>query len=552
MSVRLIGGEMPHWAEPPGSGAHGPALAALAAATHGRTLVIGPHAPEIVAQLTARELTFLVRGTRDAEPLAHHRVWCGSLATLAAEPEFDTVLALGGLDAAGTTESGDLPWAEALSRVLGVLRPGGRLLLGLANPAGLHRLVALPAEPGPADWSAPAEDDPTRPVSLPGLAESLRSAGLEVDRGYAALPEPAAPSALLSTELLDDPAMLGFLQSTMRRALVPRSPLLADPRPIAVRLLRSGLAMGTAPAWFVVATRPAPAASSSPTPDLPHALITPPAGRSPAVRVFHDPARGWVHSGAAATLPAGRCLHDALVTACRGHDRPAMRHLLAAWQSSALADIGADEIVVSPDGSLHALPTGPAGSIGDAASMSSPAPTDPRDSTGTPGSGEYPDPGDKLGYPDSGTPAGALRRLARAMFDEGLGHLWPTPADESEVTGLLADLAGLPAPTGPAGQHPGPSPNGRPAGSPPAEVPTLCETVAERDRLRRELAEARAQVDWCERRVAQRDAELIRANRIITALKVTAPGRAATAVAGGLRTGKRVARAALRRLRTDD
>ncbi|WP_229830761.1 hypothetical protein [Actinoplanes ianthinogenes] len=661
----MIGGEMPHWSEPAGSGAHGPALAALAAATHGRTLVVGPHGPEIVAQLTDRELTFLVRGEHDGRPGA--QVWCGSLDRLPAGPEFDTVLALGGLDRAGTTESPDLRWSEALSRVVGVLRPGGRLVLGVDNPAGLHHLVALPAEPSPADWSAPAED---APAGFSRLVAALCSAGLEVDRGYAGFPAPGAPSALVSAELLADPAMLGFLQSTLRRSLVPTSPLLADPRPVAARLLRSGLALQTAPAWFLVATRPgprpdpgpvsgasavpahppAPSVSWIPAPpegptaplgpagppvlDLPHALIgapppailsaapptvppaapptvppaapptlppaapptlpppapptvpppgppaapptvpppgppaapptVPPPGppaappaaedlslhRSPdgtslLVRVDRDPVHGWMCSGAASPLPAGRCLHDVLITAFRRHDQPTARRLLTAWQSGKLAEMDADELIVGSDGTLHPSAAFPTETTDSPETV---------DQVATPNSIESPGSLASAGHPGSAAPVEpmgsvaqadtALRRFAAAMFHEGLAHLWPAPADESEVAALLAEMAGRQADTE---RH---QSSGRGERS-HVDLPTLRETVAERDRLRRELAEARAQVDWCEQRVAQRDAELIRANRIITALKATAPGRAATAMAGGLRTGKRVARAALRRLRPE-
>ena len=169
-----------------------------------------------------------------------------------------------------------------------------------------------------------------------------------------------------------------------------------------------------------------------------------------------------------------------------------------------------------PDGSGDGLPDDSAGGLPDGSAGG------PQDGSG------------------GGLPGEALRNFACAMFDEGLAHLWPTPADEAEVTALLAEMAGQQAPS-----WPGPAGTGRSR----MELPTLRETVAHRDRLRRELAEARAQVAWCEQRVAQRDAELIRANRVITALKATAPGRAATGVAGGLRPGKRWARAALRWLR---
>ncbi|MBO3736962.1 hypothetical protein [Actinoplanes flavus] len=537
MTALLLGGEMPHWSD--GEPAGGPVLRRLAASARGHTLIVGPHEPELIDAVPARQITVLVRGVPDAETLATRyagrpgvEVCCGSLAKLAAVPAYDTVIALDGLDRAGSTETEDLTWAAGLALLLAVLRPGGRLLLGCANPAGLHRLYAAAAEPGDADWAAPAGDDPTRPVGLDDLRERLRAAGLTPERGYAAHPSPRNPAVLVTDAALADPELAGLLTSALRRAGRPSGPLLADPRPLAPALLRHRLASALAPAWFVAATRPghpptplpdvllAPAAdnpkpapsatsddpkpTSSSTPDNPKPTsfatadnpkpapsATPDEPGTPSARAGHEPgtpsalwrtARGWLPDGADEPLPTGRCLHDVLLSAARRGNLPEMRALLTAWQSGDAAGVDADAILVTGDGGLYPL-AAPAG------------------------------------------PDAALSRFAGALHDENLADRWP---------------AGLPAAM--TGRDPDPVP--RPAPE------TFRELSAAHDRLARELSEARAQIEWYEQSAATMRADLSRAHRVIAVLRATTPGRAATAVLGGVRGGKRLARTVLTRLRS--
>jgi hypothetical protein len=102
------------------------------------------------------------------------------------------------------------------------------------------------------------------------------------------------------------------------------------------------------------------------------------------------------------------------------------------------------------------------------------------------------------------------------------------------TAGLLAAIAGVEIGPGATAARPGPR--------------DLREAIAGHDRLARELSEARAQARWYGEKLAARDAELARAYRIISLLKGTVPGRAATAVRGALRSGKRAARTALNRI----
>ncbi|HWS36933.1 MAG TPA: hypothetical protein VN408_29850 [Actinoplanes sp.] len=449
MTALLLGGEMPHWSD--SSPVRGDVLREVLASVAGDTLVVGPHDPELIAAIPARNITVLVRGMLDAgtgAELPGVQVCCGSLDKLAAVPAYDTVVALDGLDRTISTEGADLTWSESLNCLLNVLRPGGRLLLGHGNPLGLHRLYGSAASAGDADWVVTAADV-TRPAGLDALGDRLRAAGLTVSRDYAAYPDPLSPTVLLSRTALADPDRHGLLTSMLRRAGLPDGPLLADPRPLAAELLRHGLAAAVAPSWLVVAARPGDG-----TPPPPEVL--------PAVPAV-----------------AGDCLHDALLAAARSGDRPAMRALLTAWQSGDAATVPADAIIVAADGRLHPL-TGPAGEP-------------------------------------------VLHLLADALRDEGEGD---------ETAELLAAMAGTPV-----------APR-------PAAVPqTLREVRAAHDGLAARVSDLQDQLRWYETRTAALQSELARANRIIAVLKGTVPGKAAKAVLDGARTGKRLARAAVRRIR---
>jgi hypothetical protein len=205
----------------------------------------------------------------------------------------------------------------------------------------------------------------------------------------------------------------------------------------------------------------------------PAALIAP----GPSV-VRRDSAGRWV-LGDGSAVPLGRTLADLLQSACRRRALPAVRELLTTWQAGPVAGVPADRIVVDTDGRLHGL--GPAGE-----------------------------------------PLRALRGFAAAVIAAGDAHLWPSPADEAELAALLAGMTGREVEP----QH---VPPGDPAR---AGVRELSMT---RDRLARELAEARSQHEFYRRTIAARDAELKRVRRLNAVLTATAPGRAVTGVLRGLR-----------------
>jgi hypothetical protein len=473
--IQLIGGEMTHWSDL--SGGHGPAPAGgpavphLLAAARGRTLVAGPHDPALIDALPVSQITLLVRGVDDATSLASRyesrpgiTVCCGSLEKLGATASYDTVVALDGIERLCTPEAPGLSWDETLGQLLAVLRPGGRLLLGVPNGFGLDRLLAVPPVPADTDWVV-AEDSPTGPDALQGR---LAAAGFPVVREYAAY-----PSAVLGAEVLADPALRGYLAATI--SLPAGATLLADPVRLVSGALRHGLAASLAPGWILLAGAldAGPAAVVGPDP------------------LSRDADGRWLLGGKTA-IPLGRTLADLLLAAAQRRAQPDMRSLLTAWQAGPAAGVPATQVVVDADGVLHGL-----------------AP--------------------------AGNPLLALRALAAALIDGGYAHLWPSPADEAELTALLAGMTGREL-----SPLDVPGPSSRPAAA------TVRELTIARDRLTQELADARARHEFYERTIAGRDAELKRVRQINALLSATTPGKA---VLGSLKAGRRAVRAVVRRTR---
>jgi hypothetical protein len=488
MSARLIGAEMVAWSDL--DGAHGPgpargaALAAVAGTARGRTLVAGPHDPSLIDAVAVEDLTVLVRGVADAETLAGRyadrlgvTVLCGGLEKLATTEPYDTVVALDGLARLSSVEGTELGWAEAFELLLGVLAADGSLLLSVENLFGLHRLVALHRDLTDSDWVVSGDHDRGRPLGLARVRARLAGAGLELTSWYAAYPQPVAPALLLGEALLGDERVRGFVEASLSKAGTPREPVLSDPGRLAVDALRHGVAAELAPAWIVAARR----------------------GHAPAVPLPD----GLVASGAtakpldAAALPSGRTLADLLLGACLRRDLPAVRELLGAWQAGAAAGVGADQVVVGPDGSLHGLVA-------------------------------------------AGAPAGALRSFAATLINGGYAHPWPAPTGIDDLALTLAAMTGReldPAEF---------------ADLPPAEEPNVSayrELAAERDRLTRELAEARAKMQWYEEMLTSREFYLNRANRIVELLTDKGPARAGKALIGGAKAARHGVRVVVKKIK---
>ncbi len=548
--TRFIGGETLVWSDLDGTHGPGPvrgaALTPLLAAARGRILIAGPHDPDLVdaalidaaltdaaltdaaltdaaltdAALTSPafvdaapggDLTLLVRGVPDADTLATRyagrpgvTVLCGGAEKLAAEAPFDTIVALDGLERLSSVEGAQLSWGEAFAQLVGLLRPGGRLLLGVHNHLGLHRLVALPPAVTDSDWAPVGAHDATRPAGLARVLARLGGAGLAVRAAYAAFPGPVAPGVLLGAALLADEEVTGYLGAVLGRACAPVTGVLTDPARLAAEALRHGAAAELAPAWVLVADReeaPHPAAGVADGRDLHRRPGGPlPDGVVGGDEIRRDPAAGWVRlrGGRAEALPRGRTLQDLLLAACLRRDLPAVRELLGAWQAGAAAGVPADQVVAGDDGGLTRL-----------------AP--------------------------AGEPTAALGAFAATVLRGGFPHPWPAPAGEADLARTLAAMAGI----DPEG---GTDPGGAAPARADEPVPCVRDLLVERDRLRRRLAEADAKAQWYERMLTARDDALQRALRINALLTGSGKARTGVVLVEGARLARRTVRAVRRRL----
>lgn len=263
----LIGGEMLNWSDlHPGDArpaAAGPAATALLAAAlqpDDTVLIAGPHAADLItaaaAQVTSVDL--LLRSAPDAEELAElltetkGQVHCGSLDRFTLDSTYDVIVALDGTERLVGPDTANFPWAEALDRLRGRLRPGGRLLLGATNSFGFERLIQpdiTAALPRDEDWGRPVED--RAPAGLKPLRSALNTSDVQTFAVFPSLVQ--ADVAVASVD--------GFAAVVAARAVAARNegPVLMDPYRVVLDAAAAGLAFELAPAWYFVIGADAPA-----------------------------------------------------------------------------------------------------------------------------------------------------------------------------------------------------------------------------------------------------------------------------------------------------
>lgn len=155
-------------------------------------LVLGP-VPDDVRELVGtrtREAVWVdPLGPADASPRLDEVVASGQ--------RYDLVLCLAGLDAVAEPVDA-LSWSARLDQVVGLLEPGGTLVLRVDNDAPLSALTLDVSRQG---W-ARADEDPTRPVGVTQLDVRLRAARLPVSTVHALLGPADAPVAAVDTAAL--------------------------------------------------------------------------------------------------------------------------------------------------------------------------------------------------------------------------------------------------------------------------------------------------------------------------------------------------------------
>ncbi|MGW6196097.1 hypothetical protein ACWF0M_08085 [Kribbella sp. NPDC055110] len=179
--VQVVRGEMQPWTD---HTTPRPALAALltdVVPANRRTLILGPHAPQLIESVLAHsaDVTILVRSVADAQQLGEDfgpclQVIAGALDGLQTEP-YDVIIASDGLDRVLGYDSADLSWTARLTTLAALAAPDAVVVLGLENEFSLLNLLdSRPADErhGDDEWR-PLHDDPTRPVSVDQLKSAL-------------------------------------------------------------------------------------------------------------------------------------------------------------------------------------------------------------------------------------------------------------------------------------------------------------------------------------------------------------------------------------------
>ena len=157
-------------------------------------------------------------------------------------------------------------WSHIVQALSALLRPAGRLLLGVPNPLGVHRQVALPESTidfaGGSGWVRPTELEAAAPASPGRLYELLAAAGLRATDGWVAYPQPHEPTVLARLDTLDaDLARVGVLGALCGQAFDPvieDRAVLLDPRPLVALAAQAGSADLLAPLWIVDGRRADP------------------------------------------------------------------------------------------------------------------------------------------------------------------------------------------------------------------------------------------------------------------------------------------------------
>jgi hypothetical protein len=481
--VRVIGGEMTEWTDRPSPDCG--ELAALVAAPGDRVLLAGVNRIDVADRLltAGARVTCLLRGLPDAETIRaafpgddRLTVLAGAAGWIPEDETFDVIVAPDGPGRLLTPDSEALSWAAVLMRLRRALAPGGRLVLGVENPLGVHRLAGAreDGQLGPAHedgrlggareeaWLAPAEFTSTCPASLGAVRAQLAGHGLTESRAYAGFPSFTDPQVLADVDALSGRTGDAAICGPLSRSRPPDGPALMCPIRLSLKAWRHGQAAALAAGWFVVAHADAGVV------DLPDAICRETCEGEHAtyeLRLAGDRWRrnllsgetsltGWDPKLFTGTLPAVPSLEDLLLNACARQDRAEIRHLLrayAAWGVPAALD--------------NVLP-GDGGFV-----LADPARAVPSDQA----------------------IAHALARFAVRLTDSGAAHPWPTTLTTEQLTVLLGHLAGVAV-----------TPVTMPVAA-EAGRPGLAEARAEIARLRAAVSTAYGHVTWLEEILASRE-----------------------------------------------
>jgi hypothetical protein len=293
------------------------------------------HAVEVVVRCSADAYT-----AADQPEFDHVSILCGSIEYVSGT--YDTVLALGGLARTVTSDGRCLDWMSALSALAALVAPGGSLVIAVENSFGLPRVNGLRIGPG-GQTDAFAADHGR-------LLAEIRRNGLTAGTEFAAFPDALTPTLVIHRDFLENPACLdiaGMLVAASYAGVAPRpGASLTDPVQLARDVVTHRMAFALAPAWVVVAHRPASGDGPGDRAWAVPVVAVSGAGGVPTVIDSNgvagptnaDPASGWRPT---TTAPIGPLLSERLVAACGRHDLVEVRSLLrryATWLNVSLDD----------------------------------------------------------------------------------------------------------------------------------------------------------------------------------------------------------------------
>jgi hypothetical protein len=276
--IHLVGGEMLLWSDLAPTAGKGavvgrvswPLMRALARRAN-TALVLGPHDPGLVGVLLdeGSSVSILVRSSGDAQDIARRYseargldVYCGAFEQFQPAQQFDLVVALGGFDRLSSVDTGETAWAEIFERVAALLAPGGRLVLGVENQLGVHRIVDTHtplSDWGDDAWSPRDLAEETHPPGLDELRRRFTSGGLVEVGLYGAYPEAQRPTLAVAAPVFDDDKLRNTLAALIKAAFsqgFAGRQVLSDPGTLSRLALQSGLGLHLAPLWIAVVTRP--------------------------------------------------------------------------------------------------------------------------------------------------------------------------------------------------------------------------------------------------------------------------------------------------------
>lgn len=324
-NVTLVRGAMQNWVDldVPGPSWSPVARSVIPATAGRRVLVVGPHDPDLVAEIAAEaaDVLVVVRGIPDAATIGTRapgaRIHCGNLDdALAGEAGFDVVIALDDVTRVASAEGPDLSWVHLVTRLLTALCDGGDVALAVENERGWHRQRRA-LDPylvnRNVNWTPLATWDASRPRTSAQLADWAGSALPDAHRGVLLAEWSAVTVASLAPAgddlalaLAGRPRARGRAASVMMTRSTAMAASLADDA--------SGWLLTTAPvAGQVIAS-----------------------GESVVTTWQADGADGRFRDGAGRNLTVprhGRTLLVAVTEAALDHDLPAMRSLLNRWRA---------------------------------------------------------------------------------------------------------------------------------------------------------------------------------------------------------------------------